>query len=605
MKRQLSNPALVVVLAAVLAALAALQYRWIGEISSAERERLERGLASSARMFRGELNRRLLRLAEAFWLDPRAATSVEDRLARRWQAYQSSPDSLIGLEAVYVVRPEDAGGPAVQRLRPGLSGFEPAELPPSVASLLTPDRRQRRGAPGGAGFPRPGAWMLYLSARTLAAPLVRIEAFDDRQRPRFEPVGAVYLILDEERLTNELFPALVERYFGESTESAEVSIVERTRDRTTARVAFRSGPQVGESVRPVIELPLVWDREESGRVLSERMRSRFAGRGQRPPDAGPREKGRGRRPPDAAGGPPGAGALESAAGFATVAPGPGAPWILTVTLAEGSLDAVVARTRRRNLLVSFGVLLLLAAGMGLVVTSARRAERLAAMQMEFVAGVSHELRTPLAVIRSAGENLAEGVVSSPEQIKEYGALVRDEGRRLSEMVEETLEFAGSQAGPRRAEVRTLSPEELLRPIVEECKEEAEREGSDVAIEIPPGLPEVRADEAAVRLCLRNLLQNAGRYGGGSRVTVSVESGAAGVDVKVTDRGPGIPRDDVGKIFEPFYRGRHAADHHVRGSGLGLSLAKTAAESFGGSLSVVSRPNEETTFTLRLPRAEQS
>ena len=103
---------------------------------------------------------------------------------------------------------------------------------------------------------------------------------------------------------------------------------------------------------------------------------------------------------------------------------------------------MVAADRRRNLLLSFGVLLLLAVSMALIIVSTQRARRLARLQMEFVAGVSHELRTPVAVICSAADNLAEGFVGAKDQVKEYGALIRNEGRRLAGMIEQILRFAG-------------------------------------------------------------------------------------------------------------------------------------------------------------------
>ena len=109
---------------------------------------------------------------------------------------------------------------------------------------------------------------------------------------------------------------------------------------------------------------------------------------------------------------------------------------------------MVAADRRRNLLLSFGVLLVLAVSMALIIISAQRARRLARLQMEFVAGVSHELRTPVAVICSAADNLAEGFVGAKDQVKEYGALIRNEGRRLAGMIEQILRFAAGQSRPR-------------------------------------------------------------------------------------------------------------------------------------------------------------
>jgi signal transduction histidine kinase len=130
-------------------------------------------------------------------------------------------------------------------------------------------------------------------------------------------------------------------------------------------------------------------------------------------------------------------------------------WRVHLLDKAGSLEAAVAGARWRNLLVSFSVLVLLGASMSLVLLSSARARRLAAQQMEFVAGVSHELRTPLTVIRSAGENLADGIIQDDQQVRKYGALIATEGRRLTQMVEQIMTFAGLQAGKPGLDVRAV------------------------------------------------------------------------------------------------------------------------------------------------------
>ena len=121
--------------------------------------------------------------------------------------------------------------------------------------------------------------------------------------------------------------------------------------------------------------------------------------------------------------------------------------------------------RRRNLLVSSSVLALLGISVGFLVVTTRRAQELARQQMEFVAAVSHELRTPLAVIRSAADNLAEGVVHDDAQVRKYGELVRGEGRRLTEMVEQILELAGIHSGQRSFALRPVALDPLLQEVI--------------------------------------------------------------------------------------------------------------------------------------------
>ncbi|MGD8311968.1 MAG: histidine kinase dimerization/phospho-acceptor domain-containing protein, partial [Gammaproteobacteria bacterium] len=129
---------------------------------------------------------------------------------------------------------------------------------------------------------------------------------------------------------------------------------------------------------------------------------------------------------------------------------PGTRWLLRLHHGGSSLEAVVAGSHRRNLLLSGGLLGVLALSIGLVVFNARRQLGLAREHLYFAAGVSHELRTPLSVISSAAENLADRTVSDDPRVRDYGMLIRREVRRLTDMIENVLQFAqsASAAGPR-------------------------------------------------------------------------------------------------------------------------------------------------------------
>src|SRR5204862_7705270 len=121
-------------------------------------------------------------------------------------------------------------------------------------------------------------------------------------------------------------------------------------------------------------------------------------------------------------------------------------WALLVKHRAGSLERAVEQLRKRNLAISFGVLLVLGAGLITLVISSQRARTLGRLQMEFAAGVSHELRTPLAVIRSAAYNLRRGIVHDKEGVEQYASIVQEEARRLSDMVEEVLLCWEAQSG---------------------------------------------------------------------------------------------------------------------------------------------------------------
>ena len=181
--------------------------------------------------------------------------------------------------------------------------------------------------------------------------------------------------------------------------------------------------------------------------------------------------------------------------------------------ASGSLESVVERQRTRNLATGLGVLVVLAGAMALLMVSARRAEQLARMQMQFIAGVTHELRTPLAVIRSVGENLADGVVGTELQIRRYGELVRDQGKRLSQMVEKTLQAAALETGSAQLQLVSLDARKAVAKALETAQPMIEQAG--FAVERHEGTELSRGTGgrgSALQQILANLLSNAVKYG---------------------------------------------------------------------------------------------
>jgi two-component system, OmpR family, sensor histidine kinase SenX3 len=266
---------------------------------------------------------------------------------------------------------------------------------------------------------------------------------------------------------------------------------------------------------------------------------------------------------------------------------------------------VVGAHRRRNLAVGFGILLLLGASVGLVVVSSQRARRLAERQMEFVAAVSHELRTPVSVICSTAENLADGVVSDPTQVRVYGGVLRDEGRRLGQMVEQVLEFAGTMHRGARPHLEELAVGSVVDGALEAFAGPLESAGFTVVKDLPGDLPAVRGDALALRRALQNLIENVLKYGAGGRwlgLRAAAGDGGREVHVTVEDHGQGIAASDLPRLFEPFVRGDAARAAQARGFGLGLALVRRVAEDHGGSVAVDSVPGRGSAFTLRLPAA---
>ena len=280
-------------------------------------------------------------------------------------------------------------------------------------------------------------------------------------------------------------------------------------------------------------------------------------------------------------------------------------WQLRLRHRTGSLDAIVAQSRRRNVAISLGVLGLLAASFVLVLASAQRQQRLSRQQMEFVAAVSHELRTPLAVICSAGENLADGVVADATQVKRYGSLIETEGRRLGDMVERVMAFAGISSGtPSRSRV-DVDVARVVVEAVDGVKHDAHERGVTIAVDVGGAanghLPAVSGDPDAIRSAVQNIVGNAVKYSpDGATVDVAAAAQANGVRIRVVDRGLGIDATDLPHIFKPFYRGRRAVDAQVRGSGVGLSVVRHVIDAHQGTIEIDSHAGEGTTVTIVLP-----
>jgi signal transduction histidine kinase len=278
-------------------------------------------------------------------------------------------------------------------------------------------------------------------------------------------------------------------------------------------------------------------------------------------------------------------------------------WQLVVRHREGSLEAAVGRLRRRNLAIGFGVLLVMAATMGILIATTHRAQRLAKLQMDFVTGVSHELRTPLAVISSAADNIADGVVDNKEQLMRYGKAIKSQTRQLIQLVEQILLFAATRENRYHYQRRVLAVQEILDDALGATAGLIHSAGIELERRIEGELPPVVGDPAALSQCLQNLITNAVKYGGASRwlgVKARAVPGEHEIQIAVEDRGTGISASDLPRIFEPFYRSPSATAAQIRGTGLGLPLARSIAEAMGGRLTVTSDPGKGSSFVLHLP-----
>lgn len=398
-------------------------------------------------------------------------------------------------------------------------------------------------------------------------------------------------------LQKEIFPELTQKFFGTAS-GTDYYVAVRTISNDGRRVVYSSGPVSGE------------EKDRSPDAALNLVGPPFGHAG--PPDAGMEFFGPARTRADRAQqGDEHMAALERLPRIDPFHYSEGqGMWQVTATHKSGSVEAAVGALRRRNLMASFGVLGVLAITMSLIVVASQRARRLARLQMDFVAGVSHELRTPLAVISSAAENIAHGVVEDKQQVVRYGNTIVKQSRQLTQLVEQVLLFAATQQPQRNLTYGRVTVSEVIETALEGTSSEVAAAGFTVERRIESGLPAVNADFAALVRSLQNLITNAVKYGGENRwlrISASAVKGAGRVEeVKVTveDKGIGIGKDEIKHIFEPFYRSPAVSESGIHGTGLGLPLARTMVEAMGGRLTASSELGKGSAFSIHLPVAQE-
>ncbi|MDC7224480.1 MAG: HAMP domain-containing sensor histidine kinase [Spirochaetales bacterium] len=245
------------------------------------------------------------------------------------------------------------------------------------------------------------------------------------------------------------------------------------------------------------------------------------------------------------------------------------------------------RLRRTNLALIFLLCLILVGIYYLLLRLYRREENQRRVEQTFVASVSHELRTPIAVIKTASENLARGIIQSEERVQSYGQVIGTEADRLNRLVEGILYYSRMEGGGRN----TIHREEVNpRLYTGEILDRLRLTYPDHPLEADlAGAPRtVSLDRDSYRLILDNLITNAILHGDGSPLRIRLENDfPARWRLVVEDDGPGLPRREQRQIFDPFVRGKNSEDKQIRGSGLGLFLVKRATEALGGSLALES------------------
>jgi heavy metal sensor kinase len=228
-----------------------------------------------------------------------------------------------------------------------------------------------------------------------------------------------------------------------------------------------------------------------------------------------------------------------------------------------------------------------------------RLERSFDSMRAFTADASHELRTPLAIIRGEAD-VALAQDRPAAEYRETLAIVQDEARRLSTLVDEMLALARADAGQRPLQLTEL----YLNDLVEECCRAAKvlAIGKQLSLSLEPAEDiQLRGDEDLLRRLILNLLDNAIKYTpSGGKIVLKLARQTDCAELRVIDTGVGIPAEATTRVFERFYRVDKARSRAAGGSGLGLPIAKWVVEAHHGTITLASKPGQGSTFTVRLP-----
>ncbi len=565
--------ALLGALLVALLVLAALQYRWIAQLGDAEKARARARLEEASRAFCDDLDRELER-ALAFCNAPLAPPGEEVSLVsarlNRWKESALFPQLV---SDVFLARLDGEGRVSLFRIDASKGEALPCDWPAS----LEPLRRLLPGHPGPPLQPDLPAIVVPLGG---PPPGAREAGGGGAPRRDFAVV-----LLDLDWITKTFLPQRARAHFGGDRGLAyRVTVLGSAPER---RVLFSDGPDApphdpstGDVTRMLfLQRSFPADRGPGPGDGPDRPPHSGPGAGAPPPS---NEPDRGPRPPR---------------------PEDGGAWQLVVRHPSGSVEALVVGFRARNLALSFGVLALLGTSALLVLASSRRASRLARQQMEFVAAVTHELRTPVTAIRSAGQNLSAGIVSDPERVRWYGDMIEMEGSRLSETVARVLAFSRIGSGKQEYHPRPVNVAALLEKTLAGYELVLAEKGLAVETSALEPLPPLSADPEALELALRNLRDNAVKYGAeGKWVGVRATASPNGREILLTvsDRGRGVSRKDVPHLFEPFFRGEDASTGGVQGSGLGLAVVEHVARGHGGRVTVRTEQGQGSDFTIHLP-----
>ena len=541
----------------LLAILAGLQFHWINQMSRSEKVRMEalfhltgqqitsrfqREMSELGRSFRGQIsNKHQSRPKPSrMWVELEDLSQWISNGLEQWQVNSLFPEIIKSLYVVGLDKPNEGEASSLEEWDREQAQLIPSQWPADMPQLKIPQLNRRRQAGPLYSFIQldlPGVYLPFL---------IKPESGHNARERR---MVSLLVLFNRDVIARQFLPQIFEEVMGET---GDHSVRMRVLDQKGVAIFDSHADQNLPSYMPV----------SMGRFFPS---SGGMGGGDYP---------------------------ETEAECC---------WKLQVFHVKGDLDTVIHAFRWRHMFLGGLVLIMVAASTLLVQKNARRSTQLARKQIDFVAGISHELLTPLAGIQSAGENLAEGLVKDELKIRSYGSMIAREGKRLSNLVTQILQFSKIESHGNEANREQCSLNELIQQSINTQMESLEQVGIEISLLLPEKPVLFFMDREAMLRVFNNLIENTCKYAAsGKMLEIGIVETEGQILIRFRNEGPPIPSEECEEIFSPFTRGRQVVASAISGTGLGLHLVKSIVESHGGTISVQSS-SKSTLFEIGLPR----
>ncbi len=239
---------------------------------------------------------------------------------------------------------------------------------------------------------------------------------------------------------------------------------------------------------------------------------------------------------------------------------------------------------------------------GITIYIILRQKKVSEIKTDFINNMTHEFKTPIATISLAVDSInSPAIISNKDQIKYYTNIIREENQRMNAQVENVLQMSLIDKKDLELNLQMLDLQPLIERAIKNIKLHIAKRNGSLEAELNAVNTNFFVDENHFINVMQNLLENANKYSPESpEIKLSTENTAKGIIIKVSDKGMGMSKETVSKIFDKFYRVPTGNVHNIKGFGLGLSYVKAIVLSFDGNVSVESEPNKGSVFTIFIP-----